>query len=145
MFKFFLLLFSSALFAAESLPKVTLTAGLYLIQAEIANTPQSRSLGLMYRKKLEKNQGMLFIFETEQRHCMWMRNTLIPLSVAFIDKQGRIINIEDMQPKTENPHCALQTVPYALEMNQGWFQSKNIQPGSIIQGIEKINARKKPS
>ena len=79
--------------------------------------------------------GMLFIFDEPQVHCMWMKNTLIPLSVAFIDDRGAIVNIEDMQPQTEDSHCAAQPVRYALEMNRGWFKARGVKPGSRLGGI----------
>jgi len=83
------------------------------------------------------NQGMLFVFPRAERHCMWMRNTYIPLSVAFIDDQGKILNIEDMKPQTETSHCANAPARFALEMNRGWFAEKGIKPGQRIGGLEK--------
>lgn len=111
------------------LPTQPLRAGMYIIQAEIAATHEQRQMGLMFRQKLAPNGGMLFVFDEQAPHCMWMRNTLIPLSVAFIDDDGVIVNIEDMQPRTEIPHCARRPVRYALEMQQGWFAKRGIQPG----------------
>ena len=87
---------------------------------------------------MAQNAGMLFIFDEETQHCMWMKNTLIPLSVAFIDDAGAIINVEDMQPQTEDPHCASRPARYALEMNRGWFAARGIKPGSRIGGIPGI-------
>lgn len=113
----------------------TLSAGMYVIKAEIAANQAERQQGLMFRKKMASNEGMLFDFEAPAGVCMWMKNTLIPLSVAFIDSNGEIVNIEDMQPQTTDSHCAKKAVRYALEMNQGWFKQKNIKPGSIISGI----------
>jgi hypothetical protein len=83
------------------------------------------------------NQGMLFVFPVAERHCMWMRNTFLPLSVAFLDEEGRILNVEDMQPQTENNHCAAGLARFALEMNLGWFSGKGVKPGVRIGGIEK--------
>ena len=80
---------------------------------------------------------MLFVFPFLDRHCMWMRNTFIPLSVAFLDEEGRIINIEDMKPQTDTNHCAAAPARFALEMNKGWFASKGLKPGLKIGGIEK--------
>ena len=80
---------------------------------------------------------MLFIFPDEARHCMWMRNTLIPLSVAFIDRRGAIVNVQEMKPRTEESHCSARAVPYALEMNRNWFASKGLKPGARVGGIEK--------
>lgn len=89
----------------------------------------------MFRKKMGPNEGMIFLFDTPARICMWMKNTFIPLSVAFIDDDGKIVNIEDMQPQTTASHCARKPVRYALEMNAGWFARKNIKPGSTIDGL----------
>lgn len=89
----------------------------------------------MFREKLGPNEGMVFLFEAPAGVCMWMKNTLIPLSVAFIDDSGKIVNIEDMQPQTTDSHCAKKPVRYALEMNLGWFKQKNIKPGSAIDGL----------
>jgi len=121
--------------AQPSHPVVQLTAGIHLIQAEVVADPGSRAQGLMHRKSLPPNAGMLFIFDQAAVHCMWMKNTLIPLSVAFIDERGIIVNIADMEPHSEASHCAAQPVPYALEMNRGWFAAKGIKPGSRIGGI----------
>jgi uncharacterized membrane protein (UPF0127 family) len=116
-------------------PYQRLTAGLHVIQAEIASSPSQRQIGLMFRTQLSPNVGMLFIFDEKTQHCMWMRNTLIPLSVAFIDDDGRIINIENMLPQTETLHCARQPVRYALEMELGWFKRRGITPGIKIKGL----------
>lgn len=113
----------------------TLSAGMYVIKAEVAASEAERQQGLMFREKMAGNEGMLFDFEAPAGVCMWMKNTLIPLSVAFIDGSGKIVNIEDMQPQTTDSHCAKKSVRYALEMNQGWFRQKNIKPGSIINGL----------
>ena len=94
----------------------------------------------MMRERMATNHGMLFVFPQAERHCMWMRNTLLPLSVAFLDDQGRILNIEDMQPQTENNHCAVAPARFALEMNRGWFAGKGIKPGQRIGGLEKAPA-----
>ena len=117
------------------LPTVPLTAGLYVIKAEVAADFGSRMQGLMYRESLGPNAGMLFVFEEPDRQCMWMKNTLIPLSVAFLDDEGRILNIEDMAPQTEDSHCARQPARYALEMNRGWFAARGIKPGTRLGGI----------
>jgi uncharacterized membrane protein (UPF0127 family) len=119
------------------LPTLALNAGIHLIQAEVASTNPSRAQGLMFRKSLAANQGMLFVFAEVERHCMWMRNTYVPLSVAFMDEAGVILNIADMQPQTENSHCAAGPARYALEMNQGWFAAKGIKPGARISGLAK--------
>jgi uncharacterized membrane protein (UPF0127 family) len=114
---------------------VKLSAGVHLITAELAADDPMRMRGLMFRQSLAPNHGMLFIFDAKMVQCMWMRNTLIPLSVAFIDDQGRIVNIEDMQPQTEDSHCARAPVRYALEMTQGWFAQRGLKTGAVISGI----------
>lgn len=123
--------------AAQELPRIELTAGMHRIEAEVAFTQQTRMIGLMNRKSMPGHRGMLFVFDGDARHCMWMKNTLLPLSVAFLDAEGRIINIEDMQPQTENNHCAAQPVHYALEMNAGWFKSRGFGPGTLLRGIDR--------
>ena len=119
------------------LPAVQLQSGMFLIKAEVASNYSTRMQGLMMREKMGTNEGMVFVFPGEDQQCMWMKNTLLPLSVAFIDQGGVILNIEDMQPKTENSHCSVKPARYALEMNQGWFKSKNIKPGTKIGGLDK--------
>jgi uncharacterized protein len=120
--------------AGRELPTVPLTAGVHLITAEVATDEQSRELGLMYRRSLAPNHGMLFIFDPAFKACMWMRNTLIPLSVAFIDANGRIVNIEEMQEQTDKVHCARHEVPYALEMAHGWFAERGLKAGQTVIG-----------
>jgi len=122
------------------LPTTTLNAGIHLIQAEVAGTPATRSQGLMRRKAMAQGAGMLFLFDESAAHCMWMKNTLIPLSVAFIDERGQIVNIADMQPLDETSHCASRPARYALEMNQGWFKKRGIVAGALIQGLERFSA-----
>lgn len=128
-------LFNTRAFAQT--PLIELTVGIHRIEAEVAADPASREQGLMMRETMPANHGMLFVFPQANHYCMWMRNTLIPLSVAFLDEQGRILNIEDMQPQTENNHCAKAPATFALEMNRGWFSSKGIKAGQRIGGIEK--------
>ena len=120
---------------AQEMPVVQLNAGMHLIRAELAADFNNRARGLMFRASMPQNAGMLFIFDEAGAQCMWMKNTLIPLSVAFIDDAGSIINIADMQPQTENSHCASRPARYALEMNRGWFAARGIKPGSRIGGI----------
>lgn len=117
------------------LPVISLTAGMHVIRAEVAANEDQRRQGLMYREQMGPNEGMVFIFDAPAQICMWMKNTLIPLSVAFLDEQGAIVNIEDMQPQTTESHCAERPVRYALEMNQGWFGKRNIRPGMKIAGL----------
>lgn len=138
--RLFSLLFSYLLIAtaaAGELPRIELSAGFYRIQAEVAADESSRRSGLMHRRSLPANQGMLFVFTETARHCMWMRNTFLPLSVAFLDDDGRILNIEDMQPQTEDNHCAAKGARFALEMSLGWFANKGIQAGARIGGLER--------
>ncbi len=120
---------------AQSTPTVKLTAGVHLITAELAADDPMRMRGLMFRQSLAPNHGMLFVFDAKSVQCMWMRNTLIPLSVAFLDDDGRIVNVEDMQPQTENSHCARAPVRYALEMTQGWFAQRGLKAGALIGGV----------
>lgn len=123
--------------AAGPLPVVELEAGPHLIHAELANTYDARLLGLMFRESLAPNHGMLFIFDEDDTHCMWMRNTPLPLSVAFIDSHGAIVNIEEMKARTDDPHCAKHGVHIALEMAAGWYKSHGLAAGSVIKGIDK--------
>lgn len=116
-------------------PVISLNAGMHVIKAEVAAKDADRQQGLMFRQKMGQNEGMVFIFDAPAGVCMWMKNTLIPLSVAFIDESGKIVNIEDMQPQTLDSHCARKPVRYALEMNLGWFRQKNIKPGTVIEGL----------
>jgi len=132
---------AAALAAASSalaqMPVVQLVAGMYLIRAEVANTFDTRATGIMFRKSLAPNEGMLFVFPEAEMECMWMKNTLIPLSVAFIDASGAIVSISEMQPQTETTHCAARPAKYALEMNRGWFASKGLRAGTVIRGLDK--------
>ena len=122
--------------ADPTLPVKTLAAGMHRIQAEVAATDATRSRGLMYRKELAPNHGMLFVFEQANVQCFWMRNTLLPLSIAFILDDGTITNIADMAPMTENSHCSTAPVRYTLEMEQGWFAKRGITAGKKITGIQ---------
>lgn len=123
--------------AAQSLPVIELNAGIHRIEAEVAASPEARMRGLMQRTTLPPQRGMLFVFDQEARHCMWMKNTYLPLSVAFLDAAGRILNIEEMQPQTEDNHCAARPARFALEMNAGWFARRGIRAGDTIGGIGK--------
>ena len=116
------------------LPKVELQAGIHLIKAEVADDIGTRAKGLMFRERLGPNEAMLFVFQDKSAQCFWMRNTLIPLSIAFIDDDGSVVNVENMQPKTEDSHCAARPVRYALEMEQGWFARRGIQGGYRLLG-----------
>ncbi len=123
--------------AAQNFPVTSLTIGVHLIRAEIATTDEERARGLMFRQQLGSNEGMVFRFTEARQVCMWMKNTPLPLSVAFIGDDGKIINIEDMQPQTEAAHCSRKPARYALEMMQGWFRQRNIKPGAPISGLPK--------
>jgi len=135
-----LVLTFSAVARAE-LPVVQLATGMHLIHAELADSMGSRTQGLMYRKSMPQGSGMVFVFDETATHCMWMKNTLIPLSVAFIDDSGEIINIADMQPQSEQSHCAARPARYALEMNKGWFAQRGVKPGAKLRGLEKLAPR----
>lgn len=126
-----------AAFAQEpqlDLPRVRLSAGMHQIDAQVARTPDQRATGLMWRKQMPQHEGMLFVFEQPFRQCFWMKNTLIPLSAAFIDDDGTIVNIADMQAQSLQAHCSAKPVRYVLEMNQGWFAKRGIQAGSKLAG-----------
>lgn len=114
---------------------VELKTGIYRIQAELADTPQARQTGLMNRSAMPTDAGMLFVFDQKATHCFWMSNTKIPLAIAFLADDGKIVNIEEMQAETLNNHCPKAPVRYALEMNQRWFSQRAIGPGSVIQGL----------
>ena len=134
---FFLLLWLSAAAQAQQLPEVALSVNGHKLTAEVAHTDPARAQGLMHRRMLPENRGMLFVFPSAAQHAMWMMNTYIPLSVAFIDERGAIINIEDMKPHTQDAHPAAKPAKYALEMNRGWFSKRGIKPGARVEGIER--------
>ena len=122
--------------ACAQLPVTVLKIGQHELTAEVANTDETRATGLMHRRMLPENRGMLFIFSGIALHGMWMMNTYVPLSVAFLDRSGVIINIADMTPHTQNAHNAARPAKYALEMNQGWFAKRGIKPGDRVEGLE---------
>lgn len=124
-----------------SFGRTRLSIGINLITAEVAANDAQRQQGMMYRTSMGTNSGMIFVFDDVNSQCMWMKNTLIPLSVAFIDANGKIVNIEDMQPETLDSHCSKRPVKYALEMNLGWFAKRNIKPGTIVDGLVTPAAR----
>lgn len=115
--------------AQPKLPMVEIQAGIHLIRAEVADDFKTRQVGLMFRERLGPNEGMLFVFQEPGVQCFWMRNTLIPLSIAFIDDDGTIANIADMQARTEDSHCSARPVRFALEMDQGWFAKRGLKAG----------------
>ncbi|MCP5266034.1 MAG: DUF192 domain-containing protein [Burkholderiaceae bacterium] len=123
------------------LPTVELQAGIHVIRAELADTPASQTVGLMYRRRLDGNDGMLFVFERAEAHCFWMRNTLIPLSIAFLDEDGTVVNIARMMPRSDDTHCAQRPVRHALEMSQGWFEKRGVAPGDRLRAPGVFRAR----
>jgi uncharacterized membrane protein (UPF0127 family) len=122
---------------AAELPEIALSVNGHKLSAEVAHTDPARTQGLMHRRILPENRGMLFVFSDVAVHAMWMMNTHIPLSVAFIDERGAIINIEDMKPHTQDSHPAAKPAKYALEMNLGWFAKRGIKPGAKVEGIDR--------
>jgi len=117
-----------------TLPRVKLSAGMHQIDAQVAASPEQRMTGLMWRKEMPQHEGMLFVFEQPSQQCFWMKNTLLPLSTAFVADDGTIVNIADMAPQTENSHCSAKPVRYVLEMNQGWFARKGLKAGTKLAG-----------
>ena len=117
-----------------NLPRIEITAGMHRIEAQVAASPQERQTGLMHRKEMPAHEGMLFVFEQPATQCFWMRNTLIPLSAAFVADDGTIVNIADMKPQSDDSHCSTQAVRYVLEMNAGWFAKRQIKAGYRLGG-----------
>lgn len=117
-----------------NLPRAKLSAGMHQIDAQVAQTPAQRQMGLMWRKEMPQHEGMLFVFEQASMQCFWMKNTLIPLSAAFVADDGTIVNIVDMKPLVTDSHCSEKPVRYVLEMNQGWFRKKGLAAGSRLSG-----------
>lgn len=120
--------------APQQLPTIRISTGMHAIQVMVAQTPQQQATGLMFRKAMGTNEGMLFIFDEPRQQCFWMKNTLLPLSVAFIGDDGGVVNIDDMKPQTEDSHCSTKPVRFVLEMNQGWFDKRGVKPGMKFQG-----------
>ena len=117
-----------------NLQRVKLNAGMHVIDAQVALTPQERQIGLMQRKNMPQHEGMLFVFEQASEQCFWMKNTLLPLTAAFVADDGTIVNTADMKPETTDSHCSAKPVRYVLEMNKGWFAKKGIKQGSKLSG-----------
>lgn len=136
------ILFLSGLLALQPAwcADIALMVGNHRIHAEIANTPQSRERGLMQRNHLCADCGMLFVFEKADRHNFWMKDTPLPLSIAFIAANGAIINIAEMLPETTDVHSANGDALYALEMNSGWFARNGVKPGNRVRGIKHVSA-----
>jgi hypothetical protein len=117
-----------------TLPRITLSAGSHQIQAQLARSDAERERGLMHRTSMPREEGMLFVYEEPAELCFWMKNTPLPLSVAFLAEDGTIVNIDDMAPQSKDSHCAAQPVRYVLEMNQGWFAEHGVRAGDRITG-----------
>ena len=134
---FALALAASVAFAQEpqtNLPRVKLSAGMHQIDAQVASTHDQRMTGLMHRKEMPQHEGMLFVFEQPSQQCFWMKNTLLPLSIAFVADDGTIVNVDEMKPQTLDSHCSARPVRYVLEMNTGWFSKKGIKAGDKLAG-----------
>ncbi|MFN7087403.1 MAG: DUF192 domain-containing protein [Burkholderiales bacterium] len=138
----FLALWLLAIGARAGMPEIALTIAGHRLTAEVAHTEADRMQGLMHRRMLPENRGMLFVFPETALHGMWMMNTYIPLSVAFLDHNGIIINIADMAPHTRDSHSAAQPAKYALETNLGWFRKRGIRPGARVEGLAQAPAAK---
>jgi uncharacterized membrane protein (UPF0127 family) len=132
---FFLVLGASAAFADVSFKTSQLRIGAHALKVEVAESDPQRMQGLMFREKMAPDEGMLFIFDEPAYHAMWMKNTLIPLSVAFVDANGVILNILDMEPQTLDSHMAAGPAVYAIETNKGWFDRKKIKAGDKVAGL----------
>ena len=117
-----------------NLPRVKLASGMHQIDAQLASTHEQRMTGLMWRKEMPQHEGMLFAFEQPSQQCFWMKNTLLPLAIAFVADDGTIVNIDEMKPQTLESHCSTKPVRYVLEMNTGWFAKKGIKAGSKLTG-----------
>jgi uncharacterized membrane protein (UPF0127 family) len=132
------LLLAGAALAQETpqtqLQRITLTAGIHQLDIQVALTPEQHQIGLMYRAAMPQGEGMLFVFPSASKQCFWMKNTILPLTAAFVADDGSIVNLEDMQPQTTDSHCSLKPVRYVLEMNQGWFAKKGIKAGFKLSG-----------
>ncbi|WP_029708750.1 DUF192 domain-containing protein [Rhodoferax saidenbachensis] len=135
----FVLLLTGAAQAQDNpqlnLPRIQITAGMYQIDAQVAQAPEQRTTGLMFRREMPQYEGMLFVFEQPSSLCFWMKNTLLPLTAAFVADDGTIVNLADMKPQTTDSHCATKPVRYVLEMNQGWFAKRGIKAGTKLAGV----------
>lgn len=116
------------------LPTVKLSAGMHNIVAEIARTSAQQQAGMMFRTEMGTHEGMLFVFDEPGSRCFWMRNTLIPLAIAFIADDGTIVNIAEMAARSDQSHCSQKPVRFALEMNQGWFSKRGVKDGFKLRG-----------
>ena len=127
-----------ALAQNSQLQTIVLYAGMHRLTAELAIKPAHRAKGLMGRKSLAEHRGMLFVFGRADTHCFWMENTFVPLSIAFLRDDGSIVNVRDMEPLKRDQHCAAEPVRLALEVNQGWFDERNLGPDMVIRGLPKL-------
>ena len=118
----------------QDLPAITLQAGMHNIRAAVAKTPEQRQIGLMFRREMAQHEGMLFIFDEATPQCFWMKNTPLPLTIAFLENDGTVVNLADMQPQALDSHCSAKPVRFVLEMHQGWFAKRGIKPGAKISG-----------
>jgi uncharacterized protein len=134
-----MVLFSTAISAQDApqttLPRIKLQAGMHQMDVQLAQTPEQRSIGLMFRAEMPMHEGMLFVFEQPSVQCFWMKNTLLPLTAAFVADDGTIVNLADMKPQTTDSHCSAKPVRFVLEMNQGWFAKKGLKAGSRLSGV----------
>jgi hypothetical protein len=133
----FLLSASAGAAAAEELRTIDLVIAGQKLVAEVAATPTTRTTGLMNRFSLKPDHGMLFVFPEPQALTFWMHDTYVPLSIAFIGADGRIVNIEDMAPRTETTHPSYGLALYALEMKKGWFADRGIAAGARVEGLDR--------
>ncbi len=134
---FFLAIVGVGVLRAADLPTVDLSIAGHKVVAEVAATNDARTTGLMYRFSLLPDHGMLFVFAAPQPLAFWMRNTYVPLSIAFIGANGRILNIEDMAPRTDDGHPSKGAALYTLEMKKGWFADHDIKAGDRVDGLDK--------
>jgi|SRR5688572_4846857 len=137
------LLFPAIAGADASLRTAQIRVGPHPLKVEIVETDPQREKGLMFREKLGRDDGMLFIYDEPAYHSMWMKNTLIPLSVAFLDRNGVILNIEDMAPQTLDTHMSAGPASYSIETNKGWFAQKGVKPGDKVTGLPSKRAQPK--
>jgi uncharacterized protein len=121
--------------AQLTLPRIKVSAGIYQVDVQVAQTAKQREIGLMFRTEMPQQEGMLFVFEQPSKLCFWMKNTVLPLTAAFIADDGTIVNLVDMKPQTTDSHCAMRPVRYVLEMNQGWFAKRGMKAGTRLAGV----------
>jgi len=129
--------FAAAASAAQvvELATVPLTINGNKLTAEVAKTTEQQMTGLMYRFSLKPDHGMVFVFDRSEQRAFWMKNTYIPLSIAFVTADGRILNIEDMAPRDETSHLSAGPAMYAIEIRKGWFAERGIKAGDRVSGL----------